>query len=248
MVMADSFVYLLIGGSGGIGTALARRLIDRGSNVILAGRDSAKVSDRAAAVGAVAETVDATSFQQVHDLVNRVVDQYGRLDGVANLAGSILIKPVASVSESEFHETINLNLATAFATVRATAGPMRKAGHGSIVLMASCAARIGLVHHEAIAAAKAGVIGLTQSAAASLAGSGVRVNCVAPGLVETPMAARLTASEAARNASVAMHPLGRLGQPDDVARALEWLLTDESAWVTGQTIGVDGGLATIKGR
>lgn len=113
--------------------------------------------------------------------------------------------------------------------------------------MSSCAARLGLMHHEAIAAAKAGVIGLTQSAAASLAASGVRVNCVAPGLVDTPMAERLTSSDRAREASEKMHPLGRLGTPADIAPAIEWLLTDASSWVTGQTIGVDGGLAAVKG-
>ncbi len=246
--MHDKPVYLLIGGSGGIGMALARRLVGRGATVIIAGREASRTSARATELGVLAETVQATSFQQVQDLVARTIEQHARLDGIANLAGSILIKPVASVSEDEFHETINQNLTSAFATVRAAARPMQKAGSGSIVLMASCAARIGLVHHEAIAAAKAGVIGLTQSAAASLAGSGVRVNCVAPGLTDTPLAARLTASESTRNASVAMHPLGRLGQPDDIAHALEWLLTADSSWVTGQTIGVDGGLSTIKAR
>lgn len=246
--MRDQPVYLLIGGAGGIGTPLARRLLDRGSAVVLAGRDGSRTNARAAELGAHAETVDATSFQQVQDLIARVLEQHARLDGVANLAGSILIKPVSSVSETEFHETINQNLASAFATVRAAARPMQKAGRGSIVLMSSCAARTGLLHHEAIAAAKAGVIGLTLSAAASLAASGVRVNAVAPGLTDTPLAARLTASDSARAASIAMHPLGRLGEPDDIARAIEWLLTDESAWVTGQTIGVDGGLATIRAR
>jgi NAD(P)-dependent dehydrogenase (short-subunit alcohol dehydrogenase family) len=251
--MAHQPVFLLIGGAGGIGAALARRLVNRGGCVVLAGRDESRTRALAdelntQARAAHAETVDATSFQQVQDLVARVLETQGRLDGVANLAGSILIKPVSSVSEAEFHETVNQNLTSAFAVVRAAARPMQKAGRGSIVLMSSCAARTGLLHHEAIAAAKAGVIGLTQAAAASLAASGVRVNCVAPGLTDTPMAARLTASDSARAASIAMHPLGRLGEPDDIARAVEWLLTDDASWVTGQTIGVDGGLAAIRGR
>lgn len=106
--------------------------------------------------------------------------------------------------------------------------------------------RKGLTNHEAIAAAKAGVIGLTRAAAATYARRGVRVNCVAPGLVETPMSARLTGSEEARKKSEAMHPLGRLGQPVDVAAAIRWLLRrEESGWVTGQVIGVDGGLGTL---
>ncbi|MGB1376148.1 MAG: SDR family NAD(P)-dependent oxidoreductase, partial [Rhodothermales bacterium] len=98
-------------------------------------------------------------------------------------------------------------------------------------------------------AAKAGIVGLMQSAAATYAQRGVRVNCVAPGLVETPMSERLTANEAARKASESMHALGRIGQPEDVAEAIDWLLDpSRSSWVTGQVIGVDGGLGTIRPR
>lgn len=116
------------------------------------------------------------------------------------------------------------------------------------MLMASAAAEIGLANHEAIAAAKAGVIGLVRSAAATYAAQGIRVNAVAPGLIETPMSARITSNEAARNASIAMHPLGRLGRPEDVAEPICWLLGPTSSWVTGQVIGVDGGLARLKTR
>lgn len=119
---------------------------------------------------------------------------------------------------------------------------------GSIVLVSSCAARVGLTNHEAIAAAKAGVIGLTLSAAATYAPRGIRVNCVAPGLVRTPMTARLTVNEASLKASTAMHALGRIGEPADVAAALEWLLSPEQSWVTGQVLGIDGGLSTVRPR
>ena len=115
-------------------------------------------------------------------------------------------------------------------------------GGGSIALVSSAAARTGLANHEAIAAAKAGVIGLTLSAAATYAPKQVRVNCVAPGLVQTPLTGRITGSATASEASRAMHALGRLGEPDDVASALEWLLSPGNAWVTGQVLGVDGGL------
>jgi len=142
---------------------------------------------------------------------------------------------------------LELNLVSAFATVRAAVGVMRKSG-GSIVLMASAAAEIGLANHEAIAAAKAGVIGLMRSAAATYAAQGIRVSAVAPGLVETPMSARITSNEAARKTSIAMHPLGRLGRPEDVAEPICWLLSPASSWVTGQVIGVDGGLASLKTR
>ena len=110
-------------------------------------------------------------------------------------------------------------------------------------------ARLGLTNHEAIAAAKAGVIGLTRAAAATYAYRDIRVNCVAPGLVETPLSERITSREAARKQSESLHALGRLGRPADVAEALHWLLDGErSGWVTGQAIGVDGGLGTVRAR
>ena len=119
---------------------------------------------------------------------------------------------------------------------------------GAIALVSSAAGRVGLVNHEAIAAVKAGVIGLTLSAAATYAPRGIRVNCVAPGLVRTPMTDRLTSNEAALRASAAMHALGRIGEPQDVASALEWLLSPEQGWVTGQVLGIDGGLASVRPR
>jgi len=117
-----------------------------------------------------------------------------------------------------------------------------------VLLISSAAARAGLPNHEAIAAAKGGVSALTRSAAATYAPWGVRVNALAPGLVETPMSERITGSEKGRERSLAMHPLERLGRPADVAAAAAWLLDpDEASWVTGQTVSVDGGLAHLKG-
>ena len=107
-----------------------------------------------------------------------------------------------------------------------------------------------LLHDDAvsIAAAKAGVIGLARSAAATYAGKGIRVNAVAPGLVDTPMSAGITGNEMMLKASTAMHPLGRIGKPEEVASVITWLLSDTASWVTGQVIGVDGGLSTVRGK
>jgi Dehydrogenases with different specificities (related to short-chain alcohol dehydrogenases) len=125
---------------------------------------------------------------------------------------------------------------------------MQKHGGGSIVLMSSCAARLGLPSHEAIACAKAAVQGLTISAASTYAANNIRVNCVAPGLTDTPLASKITGSEPALKASTDMHPLGRIATPDDVAAAVAWLLGPETPFVTGQIVGVDGGLATARSR
>ncbi len=119
---------------------------------------------------------------------------------------------------------------------------------GSIVLSSSTAGLIGLTNHEAIAAAKAAVIGLMRSAAASYATKGIRINAVAPGLTRTPLTQAITNNEIALKASTAFHPLGRIGEPEDVAAAILWLLSDESAFVTADVIAVDGGLSSIKLR
>ena len=192
---------------------------------------------------ALTQVLDASKAEALEHAVAAL----GTIHGIVNCAGSILLKPAHLTTETEWNETINTNLTTAYATVRAGAKALGSTG-GSIVLCATAAARTGFVNHEAIAAAKGGVIGLTLSAAATYAARNIRVNCVAPGLVDTPLAARITGNEAARKASAAMHALGRIGRPDDVASAIAWLLDPENNWVTGQVLGVDGGLGTLRSR
>ena len=246
--MSESPVVLLTGATGGIGSAVARRLAARGARLVLVARDAERLGALAAETGGLALSADATDPDAVRAAVERAVSDFGRLDGAANLVGSILLKPGHLTSPDEFEETLQLNLYSAFNVLRAAAKAMYGSG-GSVVLMSSAAAAVGLANHEAIAAAKAGIEGLARSAAATYASRGIRVNAVAPGLVRTPLAARLLASEAAEQASAAMHALGRVGEPEDVAEAVEWLLdADRSAWVTGQTIRVDGGLADVRPR
>lgn len=239
--------YVLFGAAGGIGQNLCRRLAAQGARVLLAGRSQERLQELAEELKAPTCVLNPTRFDEVDACIEQAVALFGRLDGAANCIGSIVLKPAHSTSEAEWSDTIAANLTTAFAITRASAKAMQNTG-GSIVLVSSAAARIGLANHEAIAAAKAGIIGLTLSAAATYGPRGIRVNCVAPGLVRTPMTARLTANDATLKMSTAIHALGRIGEPDDVAAAIEWLLSPQQSWVTGQTLGIDGGLGTIRAR
>jgi 3-oxoacyl-[acyl-carrier protein] reductase len=246
--MSDAPVHLVLGASGGIGSALSRRLADGGATVVVAARGEERLAALAEEIGAEAVPVDATDAEAVEDLVAGVVERHGRIDGAACCVGSLLLKPAHRTSVEEWHEAISTNLDTAFFLTRSAAGAMQRAGGGSIALVSTVASRLGMPHHEAIAAAKGGVLGLALAAAASYAGKGVRVNCVAPGLIATPLTERLHSNETARKVSEAMHPLGRIGEPEDVASALAWLLDPANAFITGQVIGVDGGMGSVQPR
>lgn len=244
--MESTPVYLLIGGAGTIGAATARQLHAERARIVLAGRREEPLATLAAELGGAHVVLDATDADAVERAGTEALERFGRLDGVANFAGSILLKPAHLTRPDEFAQVVAQNLVTAFNVVRA-AGKLVK-GAGSVVLMSSAAGRTGLPNHEAIAAAKAGVIGLARSAAATYAGRGLRVNVVAPGLVRSAMSARITATPQGEEASRGMHPLGRLGEAADVAPLVAWLLGERSSWVTGEVFGADGGLASVRAR
>jgi len=224
---------------------VARLVVAAGGRVFLAGRDAARLEAIANELGMPWGTVEATDPDSIDACADAAAAALGGLDGITNCVGSILLKPAHLTSTTDWQATIATNLTSGFGCVRA-AGRLLKAEGGSVVLVSSAAARVGLANHEAIAAAKAGIMGLVLSAAATYARQKIRFNAVAPGLVRTPLAAGLVSSELAEKASVGMHPLGRLGEPGDVARAIFWLLDPAQSWVTAQVIGVDGGLADVK--
>lgn len=242
--MSDEPVHLILGATGGIGAALCRRLRARGDIVHLAARDDERLQALGDELSCRTTSLDACDPTAVTRVAQEAHERHGRLDGLVNCVGSVLLKPAHLTSLDEWDATLAANLTTAFAAVRAAGKTMRAQG-GAVVLMSSAAARQGLQNHEAVAAAKAGVEGLTRSAAATYARQGIRVNAVAPGLVRTPLTARITSNPAGEEASRSMHALGRLGQPEDVASMIAWLLEPTNDWVTGQVFGVDGGLGSL---
>ncbi len=239
--------YLILGATGSVGSALSRRLSERGARVVVAGRRIDALETLADEVAGVPFELDARDFDRVAEAFDETKRLPGTFRGAVNCVGSILLKPAHLTTAAEFDDVIATNLGSAFATVRSAGRALRRGG-GSVVLVSSAAASIGLANHEAIAAAKAGVSGLVRAAAATYASSKIRVNAVAPGLVDSTMSRRIVDNPKALETSLALHPLGRIGKPEEIAALIDWLLGEESDWVTGQVWGVDGGLGMLKTR
>ncbi len=238
--------YVVFGAYGGMGSALARRLTGQGAIVVLSGRDPDRLRPLAEELGALPLAADATDFEAVDGVMSQALEHHGRIDGVASCVGSLLLKPAHLTRPEEWHATLSTNLTSAFAVTRSLAARVSPEAGAALVLVSTAAASIGLPNHEAIAAAKGGIDALVRSAAATYGRLGLRVNAVAPGLVETPMTERITRSESARETSLAMHALRRLGSAEEIATAIAWLLSEEASWITGQTLGVDGGLGKVR--
>ena len=224
--------FLVIAASSEIGQATVHLLKKSGHSVFTTARDDSKIKPDA--------VLDATDF----NAVDEVFKQAEEIDGVVNCSGSLFLKSAHLTTKDEYQAVIDASLTTAFGIVRAAGKHMNKGG--SVVLVSSAAAMQGLANHEAISAAKAGIIGLTLSAAATYAPINLRVNAVAPGLIETALTATLIRNETLRKFSEAMHALGRLGKPEDVARAIVFLLDPMNSWITGQVLAVDGGLSCVR--
>lgn len=234
---------LVFGATGGIGSALCTAAAEAGATLHLSARREGPLSALAATLEQGYTVGDVTDPQAVDQVLKAAKSAMGGLDGVVLCVGSIVLKPVHRTSDEDWRDTLSRNLDAAFFVLRSAARSMMRTG-GSVVLVSTAAAHAGVANHAAIVAAKSGVEGLVRATAATYAARNLRINAVAPGLVETPLAAPLLRSDAARAASERMHSLGRIGDPDDIAHAITFLL--ESTWTTGQVLTVDGGLSGVK--
>lgn len=234
----------ILGSTGTIGTAIATRLVSEGRSVLLIGRNQDKLDSLASKLGQPSLFLDGLDSQKLEQGLSDAVENGSKLSGIVNCIGSVLLRPAHLTSDDDFRLVVETNLFSAFATIRAGAKVMKGTG-GSIILFASAAAEIGIQNHEAIAAAKGGIISLARSAAATYAPSNIRVNVISPGLIQTNLTKSIWGNPASAEASTRLHALGRLGTPDHAASLATWLLSAENDWITGQVIGLDGGLGHV---
>lgn len=228
---------LVVGGSTGIGLSLVKLLQQHQANVYVVSRSS---SDEW-----------PSSVQYLQADVTGNLDAFAdflpaELHGIVYSVGSINLKPFSRLTEEDFLNDYKINVLGAVRTIQQSVKQLKNAGASSVVLISSVAARTGMPYHTSIAAAKAAVEGFAVSLAAEFAAQQIRVNVVAPSLTDTPLSQNLLSTDEKREASAKRHPLGKIGKPADISSLIAFLLSEQSAWITGQVIGVDGGLGKLK--
>ena len=233
--------YLIFGATGSIGSNLAQQLKDSNQEAHLISRNEDELKALSEKLGFSFTVVDVLEAGFIDQVKSDVSDDVIR--GLAYCIGSIDLKPIKRVTESDMNQCMKLNLYSAIEAIQSFQDTLKK-NNGSIVLFSSVAAQKGFTNHTIIASAKAAIEGLTVTLAAELAPS-IRVNCIAPSLTDSKISQSMLKSEVVSEALAKAHPLKRLGEGNDSASLAKFLLSEESSWMTGQIIGVDGGRSTL---
>lgn len=226
--------YLVVGGSYGIGLEIVKRLSEENANVYVLSRTNEQIPNFS--------NIDYQPFDVLSDEDFDLPDE---LHGVVYCPGSINLKPFRSLKPKAFREDFEINVAGAVKVLQKAQKVLTKTEGASVVLFSTVAVALGMPYHTSVAASKGAVEGLAKSLAAEWSPK-VRVNCIAPSLTDTPLAARLLSTDDKRAASAQRHPLKRVGTVKDIADAAVFLLSDLSGWMTGQVLGVDGGISGVK--
>lgn len=228
--------YLVIGGSSGIGLALVKKLVVEGHNVWSASRQKGELIDG----------VNYIEFDVLGEVDKLKYELPDVLDGLAYCPGTINLKPFIRLSETDFLNDFKVNVLGAVKTIQVSINALKKSQSASVLLFSTVAVQTGMSFHASIAASKGAIEGLTKSLAAEFAQNKIRVNAIAPSLTDTPLAQALVSTPEKREASDKRHPLGRIGTSKELSEAAYFLLSDNSSWITGQILGIDGGLSAIK--
>ncbi|HEY2496930.1 MAG TPA: SDR family oxidoreductase [Candidatus Angelobacter sp.] len=236
-------IAIITGGGSGIGKAIAQVFACEGAQVVIAGRDKKKLELAAADIGSECLPVvaDVNNANDVNTLVSATLAKFQHIDILVNNAAILLPGTAESLSEQDFDQTFAANVRGLWLMCRAVLPHMRADGKGSIINIGSVLSLLGARNRVAYAASKGAVAAMTKAMALDHAAENIRVNCISPGIVETEMVARFNMDESIRRQRLAMHPMGRFGQPEDVASAAVFLASDESGWTTGTILTIDGG-------
>lgn len=244
-------VALVTGAGSGIGRAIAISFAEEGARVALVGRRRLPLEETAAEIGenAIAIPGDMSKKEDIERVVREAVSHFGHLHVLVSNAAALIAGTAESHSEAEWDETYNTNVKGLWLLSRAALPHMRKAGKGSIINISSVVGLVAAKNRVAYSSSKGAVTVMTKAMALDHAHEQIRVNCICPGIVDTELVAQFINNapdpEAARKQRVALHPLGRFGQPEDIAHAAVYLASDESAWVTGIALPVDGGYTAV---
>ena len=225
---------LIIGASSGIGRATAQLAISKGATVLSASRTNPNLAGVEHFDLDITDTIADLSFMP------------SELHGLVYAPGTINLKPFHRFKEEDFQHDLNINVLGATRVLQAAFKSLKAAKGASVVLYSTVAAKLGMNFQSSIALAKGAVEGLGKSLAAEWGTHNIRVNMVAPSLTDTPLAGRILSTDDKKEASNKRHPIGRYGESEDLAEMTAFLLSDQSSWVTGQVIGVDGGVGNLK--